>query len=122
MNKAFNGELLALARQTRKVSQPELVSALNGAISQAQLSKIEHGQIQPDEKIVARIADALKYKPSFFYTYVYQRMEPVSFHRKRKKLSAKDREAIHGQSEIYRINLKKLLPAVEIETQLPSVP
>jgi Zn-dependent peptidase ImmA (M78 family)/transcriptional regulator with XRE-family HTH domain len=122
MNKAFNGELLALARQTRKVSQPELVSAVNGAISQAQLSKIEHGQIQPDEKMVARIADALKYKPSFFYNAVYQRMEPVSFHRKRKKLSAKDREAIHGQSEIYRINLKKLLPAVELEAQLPPVP
>lgn len=122
MNKAFNGELLALARQTRKVSQPELVAALNGAISQAQLSKIEHGQIQPEEKMAGRIAAALKYQPSFFYNSVYQRMEPVSFHRKRKKLSAKDREAIHGQSEIYRINLKKLLPAVELETQLPSVP
>lgn len=122
MNKTFNGELLALARQTRKVSQPELVTALNGAISQAQLSKIEHGQIQPDEKIVGRIAEALKYKPSFFYSSVYQRMEPISFHRKRKKLSAKDREAIHGQSEIYRINLKKLLPAVELESQLPPVP
>jgi Zn-dependent peptidase ImmA (M78 family)/transcriptional regulator with XRE-family HTH domain len=122
MNKTFNGELLALARLTRKVSQPELVAAVNGAISQAQLSKIEHGQIQPDEKIVARIAEALKYKPSFFYSSVYQRMEPVSFHRKRKKLSARDREAIHGQSEIYRINLKKLLPAVELESQLPPVP
>jgi Zn-dependent peptidase ImmA (M78 family)/transcriptional regulator with XRE-family HTH domain len=122
MNRAFNGELLALARQTRKVSQPELVAALNGVISQAQLSKIEHGQIQPDERIVERLADALKYKPGFFYNAVYQRMDPVSFHRKRKKLSARDREAIHGQSEIYRINLKKLLPGVELETQLPSVP
>src|SRR5216684_2653011 len=112
MNKAFNGELLALARQTRKVSQPELVAALNGAISQAQLSKVEHGQIQPDERLVERLADALKYKPGFFYNPVYQRMDPVSFHRKRKKLGARDREAIHGQSEIYRINLKKLLPGV----------
>jgi len=122
MSKAFNGELLALARQTRKVSQPDLVVTLKGAISQAQLSKIEHGQIQPDERMVERFADALKYKPGFFFNPVYQRMDPVSFHRKRKKLSARDREAIHGQSEIYRINLKKLLPAVELETQLPSAP
>jgi Zn-dependent peptidase ImmA (M78 family)/transcriptional regulator with XRE-family HTH domain len=122
MNKAFNGELLMLARQTRKVSQAELVSCLNGAISQAQLSKLEHGHLQPDERLVERIAEALKYKPSFFYNSVYQRMDPISFHRKRKKLSAKDREAIHGQSEIYRINLKRLLPAVELETQLPPVP
>jgi Zn-dependent peptidase ImmA (M78 family)/transcriptional regulator with XRE-family HTH domain len=122
MNKPFNGELLVLARQTRKVSQPELVTLLNGVVSQAQLSKIEHGRIQPEGTLVERIAGALKYKPSFFYSSIYQRMEPVSFHRKRKKLSAKDREAIHGQSEIYRINLKKLLPAVELEAQLPPVP
>jgi transcriptional regulator with XRE-family HTH domain len=81
MNKAFNGELLALARQTRKVSQPELVRALNGGISQAQLSKIEHGQIQPDEKLRDKLALALKYRPDFFCNPVYQRMDPVSFHR-----------------------------------------
>jgi transcriptional regulator with XRE-family HTH domain len=98
MNKPFNGELLVLARQTRKVSQPELVDLLDGSISQAQLSKIEHGRIQPDKDLVERIATALKYKPGFFYSSVYQRMEPVSFHRKRKKLGAKDRDAIHGQS------------------------
>jgi len=122
MNKVFNGELLALARGTRKVSQPELVERLDGAVSQAQLSKIEHGRIQPDEKTVERIADALRYRPAFFYSSVYQRSPPVSFHRKRQKLSAKDREAIHGQAEIYRINLRKLLAAVELEIRLPTVP
>ena len=122
MNKTFNGELLALARVTRKVSQPDLVERLKGAVSQAQLSKIEHGRIQPDEKTVEKIAEALRYRPTFFYSSVYQRIPPVSFHRKRQKLSAKDREAIHGQAEIYRINLKKLLAAVELEIRLPSVP
>jgi Zn-dependent peptidase ImmA (M78 family)/transcriptional regulator with XRE-family HTH domain len=122
MNKVFNGELLALARQTRKVSQPELVTALNGTISQAQLSKIEHGQIQPDDKLKEKLALALRYRSDFFCNPVYQRMDPVSFHRKRKKLTARDRDAIHGQSEIYRINLKKLLPSVELEARLPSVP
>lgn len=122
MRQPFNGELLMLARLTRKVSQPELVASLGGVVSQAQLSKIENGRIQPDERLVERIAEALQYKPSFFYSSVYQRMEPVSFHRKRQKLSAKDRDAIHGQSEIYRINLKKLLPSVELAAQLPPPP
>lgn len=122
MNKQFNGELLVLARQTRKVSQPELIQLLGGVISQAQLSKIEHGRIQPDSDLVEKIACVLKYKSNFFYSSIYQRMEPVSFHRKRKKLSARDRDAIHGQSEVYRINLKKLLPAVELEARLPPVP
>jgi Zn-dependent peptidase ImmA (M78 family)/transcriptional regulator with XRE-family HTH domain len=122
MGKTFNGELLTLARLTRKVSQPELVALINGAISQAQLSKIEHGRIQPDERIVHSIAAALKYRPSFFYNPVYHRMPPVSFHRQRQKLTAKDRDAIHGQAEIYRINLKKLVPSIDLELRLPSVP
>jgi transcriptional regulator with XRE-family HTH domain len=95
---------------------------LHGTLSQAQLSKIEHGRIQPDEETVSKIAQALKYRPSFFYDSVYQRMPPVSFHRARQKLGAKDREAIHGQAEVYRINLKKLLASVELEIRLPSVP
>jgi Zn-dependent peptidase ImmA (M78 family) len=122
MIKTFNGDLLVLARQTRKMSQPELAAHLNGTISQGQLSKIEHGRIQPDKGLIERIAAVLKYKPSFFYSSIYQRMEPISFHRKRKKLNAKDREAIHARSEIFRINLKKMLPSVELETRLPPLP
>ena len=37
-----------LARLTRRTSQPELVRQLNGRLSQAKLSKIENGQVQPD--------------------------------------------------------------------------
>jgi Zn-dependent peptidase ImmA (M78 family) len=120
-NAVFNGEMLLLARQTRKVSQPELVER-SGGVSQAQLSKIEHGRIQPTEALVCRFADTLRYNPTFFYNSSYRRMPPVSFHRKRQKLSPRDLDAIHGQSEIYRLNLKKMIESVDLETRLPPVP
>jgi Zn-dependent peptidase ImmA (M78 family)/transcriptional regulator with XRE-family HTH domain len=121
MAKPFNGEMLALARETRRVSQQEL-SRLDGRVTQAALSKIENGRIQPDGGLAERLASILSYRPSFFYHSGYRRMPPVSFHRKRQKLGARDLDAIHGQSEIYRINLSKLLEAVELEARLPVPP
>ncbi len=121
MARPFNGEMLALARETRRVSQQE-ISRLDGRVPQAKVSKIENGRIQPDEELAARFASILKYRTSFFYHSGYRRMAPVSFHRKRQKLGARDLDAIHGQSEIYRINLSKLLEAVELETRLLAPP
>lgn len=121
MAKPYNGEMLALARETRRVSQQEL-SRLDGRVLQARVSKIENGRIQPDDALAERFASILKYRTTFFYHSGYRRMPPVSFHRKRQKLGARDLDAIHGQSEIYRINLSKLLEAIELEARLPAPP
>jgi Zn-dependent peptidase ImmA (M78 family) len=121
MVRPFNGEMLTLARETRKVSQQEL-SRLEGRVTQAALSKIENGRIQPDSSLVDRVASILRYRSNFFHHSGYRRMPPVSFHRKRQKLGARDLDAIHGQSEIYRINLTKLLESVELEARLPAPP
>ncbi|MBT3069568.1 XRE family transcriptional regulator [Rhodomicrobium sp. Az07] len=122
MNKRFNGQLLALARQVRKVSQAELVAALNGAITQSTLSKIEHGRIQPQDDLVEQIASALRLRSAFFFDGVYVRQAPVSYHRKRQKLSVRDEESVHALAEVFRINLRKCLEAVEIQTTLPPIP
>src|SRR3954452_10457588 len=121
MAKPFNGEMLALARETRRVSQQEL-ARIDGRVTQAVLSKVENGRIQPDSDLAERLASILKYRPSFFYHSGYRRMPPVSFHRKRQKLGARDLDAIHGYSEIYRINLSRLLEAIELEARLPPPP
>jgi len=122
MNKRFNGQLLSLARQVRRLSQGELVASLGGAVTQGTLSKIEHGHIQPQDELVEKIAAALRLRPSFFFDSVYVRQPLVSYHRKRQKLSVRDEESVHGLAEVFRINLRKCLDAVEIETTLPSVP
>jgi Zn-dependent peptidase ImmA (M78 family)/transcriptional regulator with XRE-family HTH domain len=122
MNRHFNGQLLSLARQVRKVSQAELVEALQGAVTQGTLSKIEHGHIQPQEELVAKLAAALRLRPSFFYDSVYVRQPLASYHRKRQKLAVRDEESVHALAEVFRINLRKCLESVEIDASLPSVP
>lgn len=104
------------------MSQADVVQALHSRITQGTLSKIEHGLTQPVEGLVNVLATALRVRPSFFLRSSYIRAMPVSYHRKRQKLSARDEAAIHAQSEVYRINLKKMLEAVELEVRKPPIP
>ena len=87
MDKVFNGSLLTLARQVRRRGQAELVSLLDGCITQETLSKLEHGRIQPQSELVEKLALALRVRPSFFYQSAYVREPMVSYHRKRAKLA-----------------------------------
>lgn len=121
MSGAFNGELLVLARQLRKKSQADVVADLKGRLTQGTLSKIEHGLGQPDDDLKQALAAALRVRPEFFENQSYIRAMPVSYHRARQKLKAKDEAAIHSQSEVYRLNIRKLLESVEIEHRLPAV-
>lgn len=122
MDKPFNGSLLSLARQVRRVSQLELVARLNGELTQGTLSKIEHGRIQPSGELAAGFAEVLGFRKSFFFEFAVLRDPPISYHRKRAKLAVRDKDAVHGLSEIIRLNLRKLLDSVEVSTSLPSVP
>lgn len=122
MNKQFNGQLLTLARQVRRTSQVELVKSLGGSITQGTLSKIEHGHVQPQAELVEQLASILRMKASFFYDPIYVRQPMVSYHRKRQKLAARDEDAIHALAEVFRINLRKCLDAIDLEPTLPSVP
>lgn len=119
---AFNGQMLVLARQMRRESQSSLVKALKGRVTQGQLSKIEQGLAAPNETLKRAFADALRVKPTFFENADYVRSMPISYHRKRQKLSAKDEASIHGHSEAFRLNIRKLLEAIELEHRLPPIP
>lgn len=118
----FNGQMLTLARQLKKFSQIELLEASNEKISQAMLSKIERGRVQPDEKLVESLALALSVRPSFFFNSSYLRQPPMSYHRKRKKLSAKDLQSVHGASEVIRISLERCLEEIELDSDGPELP
>lgn len=122
MDKVFNGSLLTLARQVRRKGQAELVSMLDGSITQGTLSKLEHGRIQPQAELVEKLAAVLRVRPSFFYRSAYVREPMVSYHRKRAKLAVKDQDAVHGLAEVFRLNLKSLLESVEMDSTLPPLP
>ncbi len=119
---AFNGNMLFLARQMRRMGQEELVAALGGIITQGTLSKIERGRIQPTQDMTDLFAKALSVRPSFFTNPAYLRQPPVSFHRSRKALAARDETAIHAQSEVYRLSLKKILNDIELAPLIPPPP
>jgi Zn-dependent peptidase ImmA (M78 family)/transcriptional regulator with XRE-family HTH domain len=122
MSEKFNGSMLTLARQWRRVSQVGLIEAIHNKITQGTLSKIEHGRLQPDAGLVDAFADTLKVRRSFFFDSAFVRDPMISYHRKRQSLSTTDLQAIHAEAEIYRLNLRKCFDAVEIENSLPSVP
>lgn len=123
---AFNGHMLTLARTLRKFSQAglvEKVKELGGEMSQAMLSKIERGRIQPEEDLALFLADALRVRKSFFENPSYVRQPPISYHRKRTKLSARDLQSIHAVAEMIRLSLEKCFEALDEFDHLgPSIP
>lgn len=122
MNRVFNGSLLSLARQVRRMSQGELVGLLLGRLTQGTLSKIEQGRVQPSLELVDAFAEALRMRNTFFYRPAYVRGPMVSYHRKRAKLAVRDADAVHGLAEVFRLNLKSCLESIELETTLPVLP
>lgn len=91
-------------------------------ITQAMLSKVERGRVQPSEDLVWPIAETLGLREGFFFDDSYLRQPPLSYHRKRSKLSARDLAAIHALSEGFRLSLLKCLTSVELEHDGPSLP
>lgn len=118
----FNGNMLALARQMKKKSQGDLLELLGEGMTQGVLSKIERGRVQPSDEMIAKFAQALSVRPSFFSNDAYLRQPPMSYHRKRSKLLSRDLSAIHGISEVLRLSLAKCLDSVEFEHDGPSLP
>lgn len=122
MSEKFNGSMLTLARQWRRMSQAGLIAAIQSKTTQPTLSKIEHGRIQPDPALVDAFASALTVRRSFFFDSSYVRDPLVSYHRKRQALSATDLQAIHAEAEVYRLNLRRCFDGVEVDQRLASIP
>lgn len=106
--------MLALARDARGFTQTEMVAKLKGTISQAKLSKIENGLLGPSADDVRAIALALDFEEKFFFHPHTRRSEPVTYHRKRKKLAKKDWAKIYAKAEVHRILAALMLRSVEL--------
>lgn len=120
MFRQFSSDMLWVARALRRVSQTQLARRVK--ISQAKLSKIEAGIVQPTEDLLAAFGNELQFKERFFLHSELRRISPVSFHRKRQKLSAGDWEAINARAEVYRVTLVEMLRAVELSSKRAAAP
>lgn len=113
-------DLLVLAREARGLTQSKLASALG--ISQGHLSKIEAGLLPVSDSLLERIAGYLDFPTHFFSSTdpIYGPGTSEFFHRKRKSISARLLARLHAQVNIRRMQLAKLLQAVEMQTD--SIP
>lgn len=110
---SFNPEMMVLARELRGLTQSEL--ATRAGVSQGHLSKIEHGGIAPNGKVLADLADALDLPERFFYLQdrVYGPSVSELYHRKRKSASQKALDRLHANINVHRMTLARFLRSLE---------
>jgi Zn-dependent peptidase ImmA (M78 family)/DNA-binding XRE family transcriptional regulator len=113
MEKAANPVMIILARESRGIPQRALAKDLG--VTQAMVSKIESGHLQPSQEMVANLANALKYSDEFFYQPFERYHAGAHFYRKHKTLPAKTSTQIEASLNIYRLQVNQLLTAAEID-------
>lgn len=114
----LRGELVALAREARGLSQAELADRMG--MSQAQVSKVENGWPAPPG--FERCAAALRMPLTFF-----QVSDPVLgpglseyFHRKRRATGMKLLRTVYAQNSIQSLHVAWLLRSVEVPVSIPK--
>ncbi len=110
-----NPEMLALARESRGMTQAALAKQLG--FTQGKVSKWENSLLRPSGKELARIAAVLRYSADFFCQK--ERIAGLGgsflFHRKRRRVSAAILKRIEAEANIRRIQVNRLLRSARIE-------
>ena len=110
----FNPYMLALARDARGLTQPELAPLV--PVAQGTLSKYETGLKVPPDEFADAAGCALGFPRSFFYEPGRPYGFPPFHYRKRKKLTAKALGRIVAEMNIRRMHVQKMLPSYGIKT------
>ena len=114
----MNKQMLQLAREAKGLTQGEL--ATSAGVSQALISKAEHGLADLPEHVLAKISELLEVPADFF-----SRNEEIVgaglvdfFHRKRLTLPAKPLRQAHAFANFIRLESGRLLASVDIKPKL----
>jgi Zn-dependent peptidase ImmA (M78 family)/DNA-binding XRE family transcriptional regulator len=83
---APNPVLIVLARESRGYSQTDLADMIG--VRQGTLSKVESGLIPASDELVERLVSTLNYPRGFFYEEFRPKNLPLTFYRKRTRVSA----------------------------------
>jgi Zn-dependent peptidase ImmA (M78 family)/DNA-binding XRE family transcriptional regulator len=114
MTTNLNGEMLALAREARGLTQRALAEQLT--ISQAQLARLERSKSTVSNELLALICETLKRPPSFFCWEERRYSASCIHHRKLECVSLRELRAIQAQVDIARMQSARLLKYTEVET------
>ncbi len=115
----FNPDMLLLARDYRSITQGALAKDLG--IGQGTLSKIENGMHFPDEELVKKISNVVKFPVNFFFTQGRAYGQPLSIHplwRKSASVSVKSLNKMTAELSMRISHLKALFRSVELESSL----
>jgi Zn-dependent peptidase ImmA (M78 family)/DNA-binding XRE family transcriptional regulator len=108
----FRPGMLTIAREARGLSQTDLATRVD--VRQGTISKIENGQIRPDNEMLGRLAEALEVPPGFFGQDLRLRNLPLSFFRRYTDAGSYAVKAIRARANIIRAHLQVLLRSAEI--------
>jgi Zn-dependent peptidase ImmA (M78 family)/DNA-binding XRE family transcriptional regulator len=115
----INARLITLAREAAGLTQAALAHA--AGVSQAHLSKIEHGLEEPNNHLLSVLAEQCDVPVEFFS----QPDQPIGeglvdlFHRKRATLPAKPLKRAHAKVNVARLEVLRLLRTVELTEVSP---
>ena len=118
MFKQFNGEMLVLARQARRLSQAAIAEQLG--VSAGLVSKWSNGVVEPPPGRIAEVAKALGYPVSLLYHPEHVRgTDSICFHyRKRKTMPTRILEQVEAEMHLAQVQVNRLLRHLQIETSL----
>lgn len=104
----LNPKMIALARESRGLSQLELAEKLS--LSASHMSRIEQDFIEVGEHHLKSISTVLNYPEGFFHESG-ENLPPALALRKRNVVAQKVMLPVEAQVNIYRLNVEKLLTA-----------
>ena len=119
MEKHFNDNLFRVARQARGMSQAEL--SRRSGVSQANLSKLENGVINPTDDVLSKVAETLHFPVTYFFESDRVCGLPVSVHsmyRKKASVGQRAQDRLEAELNIRLMHIRRLLKAVEFEAEL----
>ena len=122
MAKYFNSSMLLLARQYRGKTQGQVAGECG--LNQGHYSRIENDLLPdgPAEETVAKLSKSLEFPIAFFYQSTDMAGLPLSVHpMNRAKASLRETaiRRIHAELNLRLIHLRRLLQAIDIESELP---
>lgn len=113
----LNPKMIALARESRGLSQLELAEKLT--LSPSHISRIEQDFTEVGEHHLKALSSVLDYPEEFFYQEG-ETLPPALALRKRNKVSQKVLLPVEAQVNIYRLSVEKLLKVIgQPEINLP---
>lgn len=118
----FNPTMLILARESRSLSQKELVDRINAhaknvLLNQSRLSRLEAGVGLMDPEVLNVLTQVLGYPPHFFYQHARMSSIGTRYFRKAKAMPKQVLRAVLATMDIDRIRVETLLRSTDLETK-----